>query len=171
MRISRDARVGTSPKWEFSIPDGFCLVVDTREQDQLFKRPVKGLMVVRDTIEAGDYSVKGWEKEIVVERKSVSDLYSSLFGDWERELRKLVKISGYARKWLLIEGSEDEVLRFQEFSGVHPNSMRARLCAIDVRLGIGIHYAGNRHDAERFVLDRLIRFYLDKRSNKNGFNK
>jgi ERCC4-type nuclease len=154
-----------------SYPEDFVLVIDTREQAGLYRRPPKGLVVVRDTLPAGDYSVRGFETEVVIERKSVMDLYNSMFGDWVRELKKLEKIKEYHRKWLVVDGSEDEVLRWQEYSQVHPNSMRGRLCAIDVRLGIPIHYAATRQDAERFVLDRLIRYYKDKRDNKNGFDK
>lgn len=171
MNIKYNGKVGTAPKFDFSFPDGFCLIQDTREQKGLFQKPPKGLMIVRDTLTVGDYSVKGFENEIVVERKSIPDLYNSLFSDWERELKKLCRISEYKRKWLVVEGSEDETLCWQLHSGVHPNSMRARLCAIDIRLGIPIVYCCTRHNAERFILDRLIRYYRDKRDNKNGFNK
>ena len=159
--------------FEHSFPDDFILVVDTREQDALFKRPVKGLVMVRDTIPVGDYSVRGFEREIVVERKSLNDLYSSMFGDWERESKKLVKIAEYNRKWLLIEGTEDEVLRYQQFSTVHPNSMRGRLVSIQIRLGIPVYYSATRKDAERFILDVLIKYYRVKRegAGTHGHNR
>lgn len=151
------------PDFEFKIPQDFILVIDTREQDQLFKRPMKGLVTVRDTIPAGDYSVRGFETEIVIERKSLNDLYGSMFGDWEREGAKLEKIARCKRKWLLIEGTEDEVLSYQQFSTVHPNSMRGRLVSVQIRLGIPIYYAKTRSDAERFVLDTLCKYYRIKR--------
>ena len=151
------------PKFEHNLPSDFILVIDTREQDALFKRPIKGLVTVRDTIPAGDYSVRGFESEIVIERKSINDLYGSLFSDWEREGAKLLKIAELKRKWLLIEGTEDEVLSFQQFSTVHPNSMRGRLVSIQIRLGIPIYYARTRSDAERFTLDILTKYYRIKR--------
>lgn len=149
--------------FEHNFPEDFILVVDTREQDALFKRPLKGLVMVRDTIPAGDYSVRGFESEIVIERKSINDLYGSMFGDWDRESKKLLQIAEYRRKWLLIEGPESEVLKFQQFSTVHPNSMRGRLVSIQIRLGIPIYYAATRKDAERFVLDMLTKYYRVKR--------
>jgi DNA excision repair protein ERCC-4 len=159
-------------EFEHSFPNDFILVVDTREQDALFKRPVKGLVMVRDTIPAGDYSVRGFESEIVIERKSINDLYGSMFSDWDRESKKLLKIAEYRRKWLLIEGREDEVLQFQQFSTVHPNSMRGRLVSIQVRLGIPIYYASTRKDAERFVLDILTKYYRVKREGADvGYNR
>jgi ERCC4-type nuclease len=171
MNIKYNGKVGTQPKFDFTFPEGFVLIVDTREQAALFKKPPKGLLVLRDTVPCGDYTVRGFETEIVIERKSIPDLYNSLFSDWERELKKLCRISEYKRKWLVVEGSEDETLCWQLHSGVHPNSMRARLCAIQIRLGIPIHYAATRHSAERFILDLLLRFYRDKRENKEGFSK
>lgn len=158
--------------FEHSFPKDFILVVDTREQDALFKRPVKGLVMVRDTIPVGDYSVRGFETEVVVERKSINDLYGSMFSDWDRESKKLLKIAEYRRKWLLIEGREDEVLSFQQFSTVHPNSMRGRLVSIQVRLGIPIYYAATRKDGERFVLDILTKYYRVKREGTEvGYNR
>jgi len=162
MTVVRYSR-GKSVSFEHSFPEDFILIVDTREQDALFKKPAKGLVMVRDTIPVGDYSVRGFESEVVVERKSINDLYGSLFGDWEREYKKLVKIAGYKRKWLVIEGLESEVLQFQQFSTVHPNSMRGRLISIQMRLGIPVYYAETRKDAERFVLDVLIKYYRIKR--------
>lgn len=170
-KIKADDKVGTHPKWEWTFPEGFVLVIDTREQAPMFRKLPKGLVVVRNTIPAGDYSVVGFESEITIERKSMVDLYSSLFSDWERELKKLVKISTYRRKWLVVEGKESEVLCWQQYSGVHPNSMRARLCAIDVRLGIPIIFCDTRASAEMFTLDRLIRYYRDRKDNKEGFAK
>ena len=51
--------------------------------------PPKGLTIVRDKLDIGDYSVRGFEREIVIERKSLGDLYGSCFGDWPRFLTEL----------------------------------------------------------------------------------
>ena len=48
-------------KQDIVIPDGFVLITDTREQDPLFRKPPKGLLIVRDTLRAGDYSCNAGE--------------------------------------------------------------------------------------------------------------
>jgi DNA excision repair protein ERCC-4 len=158
---SVNEKVGTQPKFEVEFPRDFILVVDTREQDALFKVPMKGLVIVRDTIPSGDYSIRGFEDCIAIERKSVNDLYGSVFT--ESESSKLIRISLLDRKWLLIEGTQDEVLSWQYFSTIHPNSMRGKLVSIEVRLGIPVHYEPDRHKAERWIVDRLVKFYKTKR--------
>jgi len=137
-------------------------VIDTREQDALFKRSVKGLTLCRNTLPTGDYSIVGFEDQIAVSRKTVSDLYSSLFADWEREIKVFERMAGMEWKALVIEGHEDDIYRWQDYSQVHPNSMRGRLCAIEIRFKLPVYYGG-RKDLERWILDRFIRYYRDKR--------
>lgn len=51
------------------------IVIDTREQKPFdFPR----LKVIRKKLEVGDYSVRGLEKRVVIERKSFDDLFSSI---------------------------------------------------------------------------------------------
>ena len=156
------------------VPIDFVLIIESDEQRPLFmghnsitKQHYSGdLLITRHTLPVGDYSCKGFtDKEgIVIERKSVSDLYSSMFSDWEREKKKLEKIAGYFRKWLVVEALECDVLRYQEYSKVSPNSMRGKLADIELRLGIPIYYADGRLEAEKFILYRLCKFHRLKRS-------
>lgn len=169
-------RAGHSSHFIIEIPQDFILIIDTEEQRPLFiehgsisKKDYSGeLLVTRQHLEVADYSLKGFtDKEgIIIERKSVDDLYSSLFGDWERERRKLERMANWFRKWLLIEDTEANVLRYREYSKVSPNSMRGRLCEIELRLGIPIYFANGRLEAERFILYRLTKFMRLKREGK-----
>ena len=162
MRISNPVRVGR-PKFEWSFPCDFCIIVDTREQDQLFKRPVKGLKVVRDKLEIGDYSVRGFEESITIERKNLSDLYMSLGKERDNFGKRIGRMALMERAYLLIEGTEDEVLSFQPFSQLHPNVVRSSLCSIEVKTPVKIHYAFPRREAERWVIDTLLKFHKWKR--------
>jgi len=160
---SHDSRVGTQPTFEYDFPDGFVLTVDTREQDQLFKRPLKGLVTVRDTLTVGDYSVRGFEACIGVERKSIADLYGSLGKGRERFKRELEILQFYDRRWLFVEGTEQETLQWQEYSQMHPNSIRQALVSIEIRYGIPIYFFQYRKDMERKLLDLFVKYYKVKR--------
>ena len=155
----------TSPTFEYTLPDGFCLVRDTREQigTGLFVKPPKGLIMVRDTLKVGDYSCKGFEEQIAIERKSLPDLWSSLTVDADRFRRELEVLATYERKWLLIEALESSFLSFQEGRKIHPNSIRGALVSIEVRLGIPVWQSESREAAERWVIDRLCKYYKWKR--------
>ncbi len=166
---------GSEVKLDFDeFPNGFVLVIDSNESNDQQNKPLftpicySGLMVVRRKLKYGDYSVQGFEHEISFERKTVSDLYGSCFKNWERFLNELINLSLYPLKWIVIEGSEKEVLSWQDYSTIHPNSMRGRLAAIEVKLGIPIHYEPDRRVLERWILDRMTRFYRIKREGKDS---
>lgn len=165
---------GRSAHFVIEIPPEFILVVDTNEQVPLFishgsitKQDYSGeLISTRQSLWLGDYSIKGFETQVTVEWKTIPDLYSSLFSDQKREWSKLSEISRYVHKWLVIGGLESDVLRFQDFSRVSPNSMRGRLADIEIRLRIPIYYAQNRLEAERFILYRLVKWFRLKRDGE-----
>ena len=154
---------GTSPKFEHQFPEGFVLVIDTREQDQLFKRPLKGLTVVRDTLDAGDYSVRGFERMVAVERKSIGDFLGSIGNGRERFKKELEKLAGYERKWIAVEATHDECLQFNEHSQMHPNAVRQTIASIEIRYGIPFYFQSSRHVMERHILDLFTKFYKVKR--------
>lgn len=147
-------------------PDGFVVVVDTREQTPLFLRaqPPKGLVVVRDKLDAGDYSIRGFESQIAVERKSIPDLYQSMTQGRDRFTVALRKFEGLFWRGLVVEGTEDEVMNpCESFSSIHPNSVSGGLTAIAVRYNLHIYFAINKKAAEKWILDRFIKFYKIKR--------
>ena len=151
------------------LPDGFIVVVDTRETDPLLFRgnkPRKGIPLVRKTLSYGDYSILGFEECISVERKKVGDLFTCLGSQRERFKRELEKLSGFERKWLLIEDLEGEVLQPQEHGSMHPNAVRQSLVSIEIKLGIPIHYTPNKTWSEIWVLDRLVKYYRWKRGGE-----
>lgn len=157
--------VPMSQQFEFSFPDGFVIVIDTREQTPLFlPKPPKGLVIVRDTLKYGDMSVKGFEPVISVERKNLDDLWSSLTVNAERFRKELEELSKYERKWILVEGTECEALRPDEGGrDIHPNAIRQGMASIEGRLGIPFHYSASKESAERFVLDVFIKIFKWKR--------
>jgi hypothetical protein len=65
----------------------------------------------------------------------------------------------------VVEGHEHDTLTYQSFSQMNPNAIRQTICSINVRLGIPFHFDTRDH-LERWILDRLIRFYNMKRNLK-----
>ena len=61
-RIKFNPKAGQIVKFTFDFPKGFIIVIDTREQAPLFIGSLpRGLLIVRDTLDVGDYSVRGFE--------------------------------------------------------------------------------------------------------------
>jgi ERCC4-type nuclease len=153
---------------------GFTLVVDTREQSPLWfgKQKKKGtemdikrwgLRFIVDTLQVGDYSIRGFEDDFIIERKSCSDLFSSCGKGHKKFKERLEKMSKCDYAALLIEGSEDYVLNYHEYTRVHPNVIRQSLAKWEVEFGIHIYYASTRTDAKRWLVDRAVKFFRMKR--------
>jgi ERCC4-type nuclease len=150
-----------------TFPDGFIMVIDTREQEPLFRRPPKGLVTVRQTLHNGDYSIKGFEDVFAVERKKISDLYSYLGKESKRTIEKLKRLREFEWAALVVEADEATVLQTSPdaaiFGKMHPEAIRARLVSIEVRYGLHVYYNKSKRSVERWVLDRATKFYRIKR--------
>ncbi len=153
-------------KWEF--PNDFCIIIDTRENQMLFKRPPKGLLTVRDKLEVGDYSIKGFESNITVERKNLDDFLQSISSGHKDFTKRLERMNLYERKYLLIESTESDLLSLQPqlYSKIHPNVIRGALASIWGKYNVPIYFAETRRHAERFILDTFLKYYKWKREIK-----
>ena len=151
-------------KQDYTIPEGFILIIDTREQDPLFRKPPKGLLIVRDTLQSGDYSCKGFEDVIAIERKGLNDFYGSIGKGRDRFKRELERLRGYQWSGLVIEAEEHTVLSANSlYTQMHPNAVKQTVVSIALRYKVQIYYAKTRADAEQYVLSNLMYFYTLKR--------
>lgn len=137
------------------IPDGFIMIQDVREKKPIFE---PAPWIINQHLKTGDYSIKGFEDMITIERKSIVDLYGSMSGGrkkLEKELERMKKMKWYG---MMIEGCEDKVLRKQSYAKMEPNQMYHSLCSFELR-GVHIYYAKLKQDARDWILSRLTRFY------------
>lgn len=146
----------------FTFPTDFIVVIDTREKLPLFGS--LDLKVEHKKLNNGDYSLKGFEDKIFVERKQVSDLVAYIGKDHKKTEGKLSRLQGYEWKALTIETSEEEVLSQKFFSNLSVESIRQSLALWEVKYGLNVYYSSNRGSIERWILDRMIWFYTIKRN-------
>ena len=133
-----------------------CSFQDTREQKPLFK---PAPWIIESGLKSGDYSIKGFENIITIERKSISDLLGTLGQGRDRFENELNRIREYKWAGLLIEGLEGELYQPSDFSGLHPNSLYHSISAIETKWGLHIYYAKDKKRARWWVLSRLTRLY------------
>jgi len=151
-------------KPKIEIPDGFILVVDTREQTPLFvtARP----WIVYKKLDQGDYSILGFEDMIAIERKSITDLLNVIGRGRARFEKEIERLKDYWWKGLLIEGTEKDVYDVSRYSSVHPNTRYHSLASWEIR-GFHIYYAENKRKARWWVLSRLTKLYKHLREGKH----
>ncbi len=142
------------------IPSGLVLVIDTREQ-----APFKpdGVPSLRRKIDYGDYSIKGFESQVSIERKGLEDFYGSIGRGRDRFKRMLERMQETEFRGLVIEAHENEVLTPElSYSNIHKNSVYSTIIALEIKYGLHI-YMGSRKDCENKMLNWLIYFYRMKR--------
>jgi ERCC4-type nuclease len=144
------------------ILDGFILKVDTREQYPLFgdlRKLPKGLVIVRDELITGDYSVVGYEDEVCIERKMQGDFETFIGAGSKLTVEKLERMSKMFWSGLVIEEYEEDLYELPISKYITREMVRNRLASIRVHYGVHVLITPDRTYIERFVLDHLMRAY------------
>lgn len=143
------------------IPQGMVVVCDTRETVPLFDLHdlPKGLVLTRDTLRDGDYSLRGFEDKVAIERKGgMSDFLNYLTTTRERTRDKMHRFRDFEFVGLLLEVSEAEAYCPQMYSNVSIEVIRQSIVSFEVRFGVHVYY-GDRDCCRRKCLDWLICYY------------
>jgi hypothetical protein len=124
---------------------------------------VLAVPLMRRSLRTGDYSLRGYEARVAVERKSLQDLYSTLGrrrACFERELVRLNEMDFAA---VVVEADWETVLRDPpERSQLRPKVVYRSVLAWQQRF-VRVHWLmlGSRRLAEVTTLRVLERFYRD----------
>lgn len=148
------------------VPDGFVVLVDTREQSPLFlgarlyngeRCVVNGVPFEGATLHDGDYTVRGMENVVAVERKMLSD-FDAYIGK-ERNAKTLPKLKRLSEmKWasLVVEVSERELFGKRKYGKITGAHARGFLCKVECEYGIHTYINAQRTAVEQYVIDRLL---------------
>lgn len=121
------------------------VLVDTREKDLYtfsgFSNWIAGTKI--QTLKAGDYSIEGMESMLVLERKSLPDLVSTLIHERTRFFRLCEKITDFRWRALLVEASYEDVKSpyDSDYTQAHPNAVSGTLDALEAKFGIPVIYS------------------------------
>ena len=149
------------------------IIRDTREQygyqfDTINPRPI----VLDKALKTGDYSIKGLETEITIERKSLPDAYGT-FGKgrhrFEHELQRMTEMNFAA---VIIEADWFTILRNPpQQSQMNPKAVYASIIAWAQRYDVPFFTCPNRAFAEKTTFRLLERYWNDKEKRKNSVEK
>lgn len=162
-RVRRSKSSGVQPSGfkPTRIPDGFVLVVDTREQQPLFIGTHPNLPIIRHALPDGDYAVQGYETQIVFERKKLSDFLSYVGKERKAKTEpKLARLSQARFAALVVEEDEPKLAGPFKYSHLTREHVRAFLLSCRARHGIHVYINKDRESLERFVLDHAIKAWL-----------
>ncbi|MEK6848789.1 MAG: ERCC4 domain-containing protein [Nanoarchaeota archaeon] len=130
------------------IKEKILITADYREKNSFVIAELFELNIACDfkQLPIGDFIVKN----IVIERKTVSDFLSSMLN--RRLLTQLEELQQQENKFLLIEGLEENQLYGEtEKEGIAPNAIRGFLLSILLKYKIPIIYTKNARDTAAYL--------------------
>jgi len=152
------------------------VLVDTREQNPLdfsdFANWIGG--VKNHTLAAGDYSIEGMEGLLALERKSLSDIVSTVTQNRSRFFNMCEKLATCQWKALLIEASYEDIKSpYDSLSTLaHPNAVSGTLDALEARYGIPVIYTSRyRPLAEEKAASWLSKHFTYWYLEQNGYGR
>lgn len=137
------------------------LLIDSREQlPYSFSRFSDQFSEIRKhRLLCGDYSILGWETKIAMERKSLSDLVSTIIHNRDRFKAELYKLAQYEHAAIVIEASLAQVSSPYSFSEANPKSVVGSLQAFSLLYNVHVVFADNRVLAEAWIANALIKYH------------
>ena len=146
-------------------PSQLVCIVDSREQFPLDLSPLRNEV---GTLATGDYSLKGLEHLVTIERKSLDDLLGCVGRDRDRFERELQRMLAYPVRILLIETSWAEIELGQWRSKLTSSQVLGSLIGWSAQ-GIQLAMVGDHSRAGRFASRLLYTIARRRYQELRGF--
>lgn len=121
------------------------VIVDTREQRPFEFREAR---VTRRALPEGDYQLLGDAKGLVIERKSVEDLFGTVAKDLDRFRREMERLSYHAFPVLLVEGLPEAVAAGARYSQANGHRVLDHALALCITYGVAPVFCHGRTAAQ-----------------------
>lgn len=138
----------------------FTVIRDTREQKGKgwnFKASAncEGVEIIK--LDVGDYTVKGMEDILAIERKTIGDLWNTLgtAKNYKRFQKEWERGKNHKFKFLIIEGSLADINKGYRWSKVPVANIHAKLLSLQINYNVHVIFAG-RLDIARAYTRRLM---------------
>lgn len=128
-------------------PSAVVAIVDTREQLPLDLSP---LSTISGTLTTGDYSIRGLEQHVAIERKSLPDLIGCVGQERERFDREIVRLLAYPVRGVVVEAPWSALEAGDWRSKVTPAAATGSVLGW-IAQGVPFIFAGTRDAAARAV--------------------
>lgn len=136
------------------------VIADTREQTPWVFDPSR-FETVRETLQTGDYTVKGFKATLRVERKSLGDFVGSVIHDWLRFRKKLVRLAFFDIACVVVEADISDVYAHRYESDANPASVLGKANAIYLDHGVPVFWWGPRSHCVPMV-ERFFRLLVNR---------
>jgi len=155
----------------------FKIIRDTREQKGkgwIFRASTNCDGMEIEKLDVGDYTVKGYEDVLMIERKTLGDLWNTLGNveSYKRFLREMERAKNHKMKYIIIEATLAELDRGYYWyvrgkktkSKISPKNIHAKLISLQVKHNVHVVFAGRIDKARsyaRLLMDKIFRYTQD----------
>lgn len=129
-------------------PEQVTVIIDTREQNPFDLNPMR---MERDSLPTGDYTIRGFEDEIRVERKELNDLVGCMTNGRERFEKELHRLMAYPVRMVVVEGSWTDLAEGNYTSNMAPNAATNTVISWHGRFRMPFVFAGTRLYAQHYT--------------------
>lgn len=147
-------------------PQAIVALIDSREQMPL----ELGMTCERATLATGDYSVRGLQRFVAIERKSLGDLLACCGRERERFDREVQRLLAYPTRALVVEASWGEIELGQWRSQLTSKQVGASLVSW-IAQGLPVVMAGSRDRAAGITASILRRAAIHRYRELREFAK
>jgi len=141
------------------------IIEDTREQTPLDFSAFPFVTVERGTLKSGDYSIKGWESQFAIERKSLADLIGTITHGHERFERELQRLMSFQYAAVVVEAPEMDLRTGKYRSMLLPRAAVGMITAFEVRYRIPFHFCGTRTMSAQRIYE--LSYYFQREMMKD----
>ncbi len=137
------------------------IIVDTREQVPfIFSSIEPKPNVIYKGLPTGDYTLQGYESQVIIERKSKPDLFGSCGQGRDRLRREFARLSEFDYAALVIECSlADIFLKPPTYTKMNPKSIFRTLLSWSIRYGVHVWTPPDRVFAEKLTYILLAQYF------------
>jgi ERCC4-type nuclease len=153
------------------------VIIDSREKAPFEFKELNNWIggTVRNGLRVGDYSVEGMERVLRLERKTLTDLITTLMQNRKRFFRACEALARFRYSAILIEATYEDVKSFYGSdlcTQAHPNGVSGSLDAVEARYGLPVIYSSrHRPLAEEKAASWLSKHYTYWYLEKNGLGR
>jgi ERCC4-type nuclease len=148
-------------------------IVDTREQNPLSFRRFHGWFqkIEYRALKLGDYSVKGMEDTLAVERKDLADLIQSFTTNRAVFVARLRRMSELPHSLLVVTSSLTEIKSEYPYRAANPNRITQSLIAVLTGLRLPFICTDTHQLGEEIVASYLYQTFLYDWLDRNGHGR
>lgn len=126
------------------------ILIDTREQNPL---KFKGCKVRLTTLKSGDYSLYGYTSIVAIERKSITDFFSSfaISKNKERVTKEFERLSKIPHWFLVVEGTYTQIKNGIKYSRASGKDLIDHVYSLVLKYGGQLIFANGRTEASEII--------------------